>query len=85
MITTVLLFCRILVVVSIKLSSLTVYMLKTGIRRPTSFDINSSNHRVYVLLEFQEIIPLEAVDNNADPKLKFKKLSNWAKPPVRVT
>ena len=55
------------------------------IRRPTSFDIKSSNHRVYVLLEFQEIIPLEPVDNNTDRKLKFKKLSDRAKVPVHAT
>ena len=55
------------------------------VRRPTSFDIRSSNHRIYVLLEFQEIIPPEPVDDNTNRKLKFKELSDRAKAPVRAT
>ena len=55
------------------------------LRAPTSFNIRSLNHLIYVLLEFQEIIPPEPVDNNTDCKLKFKKLSDRAKAPVRAS
>ena len=53
------------------------------IKRPTTFDIKSSAHRINVLLEFQEDIFDDSV--NSEYKLKFKKLSDWAKTPVRAT
>ena len=53
------------------------------IKRPTTFDIKSAAHRINVLLKFQEVIFDDTVNN--EYKLKFKKLSDRAKTPVRAT
>ena len=53
------------------------------IKRPTTFDIKSAAHGINVLVEFQEVIFGDTV--NKEYKLKFKKLSDREKTPVRAT
>ena len=58
-----------------------LYVKDVVIKRPTTFDIKSAAHHINVLLKFQDIIFEDTINN--EYKLKFKKLSDRAKTPVR--
>ena len=58
------------------------YVKDVVIKLPTTFDIKSAAHHINVLLEFQKVIFDDTVNN--EYKLKFKKLSDRAKTPVRA-
>ena len=61
-----------------------LYVKYVVIKRPATFNIKSAAHHINVILElFQEVIFDDTVNN--EYKLKFKKLSDWAKTLVCAT